>query len=150
MSFVSVVVLPRKGVQKLRVDGTQPLKDVLRGTIATRLQPGEELMPMWDPATNQYKDPLAIDTPVRKMRKPVRVLARIGRLPIQNIQDIEQRWPYAINQIKRIGRGMWEVHSRDALEHIVVRGTQYPIERAYPKPQHVRLGDAVHRRPRRA
>lgn len=139
VSFITFAVAPRKDREKLTVPSSQPLKDALKHHRDYLLWSGEELVPMWDPTTNEYRDPMTIDTPVEQMLKPVRVLARISKLSIDCLKDIEEQWPYTIVRIKVLGDGLWEVHSHDAHEYIVRRGTHHPIERPPPRSQHVRL-----------
>ena len=152
VAFMSVIVLPRQDCEKMQVRACTSLKDALRNSAAARLWSGEELVPMWDPATNTYRDPMSIETPVQRLVKPVRVLARVGKLYIDSEEDIEDKWPYAIEHIEDLGDGLWEVHSHDAYRHIVRRGTHYPVERAKPKPkpQDVGFRNALLRRPRGA
>ena len=137
-SCIGVAVAPRKKIRRMAVRGHRPLGDVLMDVQGT-LWPGEELAPMWDPTTNRYRNPMDIDTPVRDMRKPVRVLGRIGKITVDTTNDIEENWPYAIQRIKMLGDGMWEVHSEDAHPQIVYRGTHYPVDRPPRRAQHVRL-----------
>ena len=137
-SFVTIAIAPRKGRKVLTVNSKQPLKDALLPHV-NALSSSEELAPMWDPTARAYRDPMSIDTLVEDMRKPVRVLARLRKLSIDSIQDIEEKWPYPIERIKQIGDGMWHVQSHGAYGHIVFRGTHHPIESPATRSHHVRL-----------
>ena len=139
VSLITIAVAPRNDCERVFVPSAQPLKDALLPHVGFLTWSGEELVPLWDPSTNQYRDPLTIDTRVEDMVKPVRVLARVAKLSIDCLNYIEEQWPYTIQRVKVIGDGLWEVHSDDANKYIVRRGTHLPIERALPRPQHVRL-----------
>ena len=138
LSCIGVAVAPRKQLQRISVRESRPLREALMN-VQELLWPGEELAPMWDPTTNQYRNPMDIDTPVRDMRKPVRVLGRIAKITVDTVSDIAESWPYDIQRIKVLGDGMWEVHSDEAHPHIVRRGTHYPVDRPPRRAQHVRL-----------
>ena len=67
------------------------------------------------------------------MNQPLRVHVRLASMRIEDVSDIAVHWPYKVTAIATIGKGMWKVSSKEARDHMVCRGFNVPIEKAWRK-----------------
>ena len=119
---------PRRTAFCAAADENTSLSTVIRDN-AHLVQAGEDFAEMWDPTRHAYAHPRDIDTPLKRMVKPIKVRIDIAPLDVADCDDICEQWPYPVSCIVQCGNEVWRVYSHGrVMPYIVTKGHAPPVQ----------------------